>query len=153
MSYQGCPDGSASKEPTWQCRRLERFWFYPWVGKIPLEKGLATDSSILAGIILWTEDPGGLQSMQPQRVGHDWAQHSTAHSSCWVFLAVVVTFPLCADVHRLLLLTHVMWTQPVVCRFQSPNCSCTSFFSTWETTLGVTECEYKAIRRIILNLL
>ena len=73
----GFPRWLSGKEPTWQCRRLERLWFYPWVGKVPLEKGIATDSSILAGIILWTEDPGGLQSMQPQRVGHDWAQHST----------------------------------------------------------------------------
>ena len=34
----------------------------PWVGKIPLEKGMATHSSILAWRIPRTEDPGGLQS-------------------------------------------------------------------------------------------
>ena len=39
----------------------------------PLEKGMATHSSILAWRILWTEEPGGLQSMVFQRVGHDWA--------------------------------------------------------------------------------
>ena len=33
-----------------------------------LEKGMVTHSSILAWRILWTEEPGGLQS---QRVGHD----------------------------------------------------------------------------------
>ena len=32
----------------------------------PLEKGMATHSSILAWRILWTEEPGGLQSMGPQ---------------------------------------------------------------------------------------
>ena len=32
----------------------------------PLEKGLATHSSILAWRILWTEEPGGLQSMGSQ---------------------------------------------------------------------------------------
>ena len=37
----------------------------------PLEKGMATHSSILAWIIPWTEQPGGLQSMGLQRVGHD----------------------------------------------------------------------------------
>ena len=37
----------------------------------PLEKGLATLSSILAWRIPWTEEPGGLQSMGYQRVGHD----------------------------------------------------------------------------------
>ena len=37
----------------------------------PLEEGMATHSSILAGRIPWTEEPGGLQSMGLQRVGHD----------------------------------------------------------------------------------
>ena len=36
-----------------------------------LEKGMATHSSILAWRIPWTEQPGGLQSMGLQRVGHD----------------------------------------------------------------------------------
>ena len=35
----------------------------PWVRKIPLEKGMATNSSILAWRIPWMEKPGGLQSM------------------------------------------------------------------------------------------
>ena len=38
--------------------------------KDPLEKKMATHSSILAWKILWTEEPGGLQSMGQQRVGH-----------------------------------------------------------------------------------
>ena len=37
----------------------------------PLEKGIATHPSILAWEIPWTEEPGGLQSMGLQRVGHD----------------------------------------------------------------------------------
>ena len=37
----------------------------------PLEKEMATHSSILAWRIPWTEEPGGLQSMVSQRVGHD----------------------------------------------------------------------------------
>ena len=37
----------------------------------PLEKGMATHSSILAWRIPWTEEPGGLQSTGLQRVGHD----------------------------------------------------------------------------------
>ena len=36
----------------------------------PLEEGMATDSSVLAWRIPWTEEPGGLQSMGSQRVGH-----------------------------------------------------------------------------------
>ena len=37
----------------------------------PLEKEMATLSSILARRIPWTEEPGGLQSMGLQRVGHN----------------------------------------------------------------------------------
>ena len=37
----------------------------------PLEKGMATHSSILAWRIPWLEEPGGLQFMGSQRVGHD----------------------------------------------------------------------------------
>ena len=36
-----------------------------------LEKGMATHSSILAWAIPWTEEPGGLQSVGSQRVGHN----------------------------------------------------------------------------------
>ena len=37
----------------------------------PLEEGKATHSSILTWRIPWTEEPGGLQSMELHRVGHD----------------------------------------------------------------------------------
>ena len=37
----------------------------------PLEEGIATHSSILAWRISWTEEPGRLQSMGLQRVGHN----------------------------------------------------------------------------------
>ena len=54
------------KEPACQCRRCR---FDPWVGKIdPLEKEMATHSSILVWEIPWTEESGGLQSMGLQRV-------------------------------------------------------------------------------------
>ena len=39
--------------------------------EVPLEKGMATHSSILAWKIPWPEEPGGLQSMGSQRVGHN----------------------------------------------------------------------------------
>ena len=37
----------------------------------PLEEGMATHSSVLAWRIPWTEEPGRLQSVESQRVGHD----------------------------------------------------------------------------------
>ena len=39
----------------------------------PMEEKMATHCSILARIIPWTGEPGGLQSMGSQRVGHDLA--------------------------------------------------------------------------------
>ena len=41
--------------------------------EVPLEKEMATHSSILAWKILWTEEPDGLQSMGSLRVRHNWA--------------------------------------------------------------------------------
>ena len=40
-------------------------------GEDPLEKGVATDPSIPAWKIAWTEEPGRLWSVWSQRVGHD----------------------------------------------------------------------------------
>ena len=63
----GFPGGSNDKESAYNAGDP---------GSIPgledtLEKGIATQSSILAWRIPWTEQPGGPQSMEPQRVGHD----------------------------------------------------------------------------------
>ena len=44
----GFPGGVSGKEPACQCRRLKRCRFNPRVGKIPLEEGMATHSSVLA---------------------------------------------------------------------------------------------------------
>ena len=58
---RGFPGGPSGKELACQCRRHET-----WVGSLgredPLEKGMATHSSILAWRILWTEELGGLHS-------------------------------------------------------------------------------------------
>ena len=55
-------------------KRLPVVW-ETWVRSLgqedPLEKEMATHSSILAWKIPWTEESGGLQSMGSQRVGHD----------------------------------------------------------------------------------
>ena len=52
----------------------------------PLEKGMATHSSILAWRIPWTEKPGGLHSMGSQRVRHDYAANTTTQFFCKVYL-------------------------------------------------------------------
>ena len=50
---------------------LQETWVQSLGQKDPLEKKMATHSSILAWRIPWTEEPGGLKSMGSQRVGHD----------------------------------------------------------------------------------
>ena len=42
-------------------------------GEDPMKEEMTTYSTIPVGIIPWIEEPGGLQSMGSQRVGHDWA--------------------------------------------------------------------------------
>ena len=56
-----------------------RVWSLDWDD--PLEKGMATYSSILAWRIPWTEEqPGGLQSMGSQRVRHYWVTKTNTHT-------------------------------------------------------------------------
>ena len=73
-----------------QCWRLE---VNPWVLEDPLEEEMATHPSILVWRIPRTEEPGGLQSMGSQRVGHDWAI-KTGHSwrCCSAFLFFLCHF-------------------------------------------------------------
>ena len=48
----------------------------------PLEKGMAANSSILVWRIPQTEEPGRLQSIGLQRVGHDWSDLAFTHAVC-----------------------------------------------------------------------
>ena len=60
---------------------MQETWLETWVQSLdqedPVEKEMATHSSILAWKIPWTEEPGGLQSMRSQRVGHNFAAEHT----------------------------------------------------------------------------
>ena len=57
---------------------MQEIWVQSQGWEGPLEKGMATHSSILAWRIQWTEEPGGLQSMRLQRVGHNWVTFTFA---------------------------------------------------------------------------
>ena len=52
---------------------MQESWIQPLDLEDLLKKGTATPSGILAWTILWREEPGGLQSMWLQTVGHYWA--------------------------------------------------------------------------------
>ena len=64
-------------------------WIWFLVQEGCLEKGMATHSNILAWRIPWTEEPGGLQSIGLQSVGHDWS--NLAHSTCLSWAYVILT--------------------------------------------------------------
>ena len=53
-------------------QETQETWVWSLGEEDPLERGMATHSRILACRIPWTEEPGGLQSMGSQRVGHNW---------------------------------------------------------------------------------
>ena len=65
MGFPGC--SLCSKESAGQCRRLR---FNPWVWEDPLEKKMASLSSILTWETPWTKEPGKLE-MGSQRVRHN----------------------------------------------------------------------------------
>ena len=72
------PGGSVVKNPPANAETQEtQVWSL--CREYPLEKEMATHSSILAWKILQTEEPGGLQSMRLPRVRHAWA---TEHALC-----------------------------------------------------------------------
>ena len=78
MLKQVFPGGSEIKNPPAVQEML-----VPFLGReAPLEKEMATHSSILGWEIPWTEEPGGLQSMGLQRVGHDLVTKQQQQQDC-----------------------------------------------------------------------
>ena len=58
-----------SREPTYRCK-INRRWLDLWIGKILWSRKWQPTPVFLPGESPWTEEPGGLQSMGSQRVGH-----------------------------------------------------------------------------------
>ena len=71
MSTHGFPRWLSGKEATCQCKEMQEMKVRSLGQEDPLEEEMATHSRILAWRIPWTEEPGGLQSMGSQRVGHN----------------------------------------------------------------------------------
>ena len=66
----GFPEGSAVKNPP-AVQEMKGSRVGSLGREDPLEEGMAAHSSIRAWRILWTEEPGGLQSLGSQRLRHD----------------------------------------------------------------------------------
>ena len=74
MHVHGLLGGSARKESAWILLKLETQVSYSGQ-EDPLEEEMVTHSRILVWRI-WREENGGLQSMESQRVRHDWSELS-----------------------------------------------------------------------------
>ena len=74
-------------------KRLPAMW-ETWVWSLgpedPLEKEMATHSSILTWRIPWTEEPGGLQSTGSPRVRHDWETSLSLSGLWWGLSSIIV---------------------------------------------------------------
>jgi len=67
----GCPKGPSLAQTVKRLSTMQETWVPPLGQEDLLEKEMATHSSTVAWKIPWTEEPGRLQSMGLQRVGHD----------------------------------------------------------------------------------
>ena len=74
------PRRLSSKESACQCRRPG---FGPWVEKIPWRRKWQPTPIFLSGESPWTEEPGWIQSIGSQRVGHDWATKLSTAELPW----------------------------------------------------------------------
>ena len=78
----------SSKNIIWFIQCIKQFirnwgkqtWVWSLGWEDPLEEGMTTHSSILAERIPWTEEPGRLQSIESQRVRHDWSNLAHTHT-------------------------------------------------------------------------
>ena len=104
--FWGYPSGSAVKNPAMQETQV---WSLGW--KDLLEEEMATHSSILTWRIPWTEEPGRLQCMGSQRIGHDcsdWAHtHTYVYTRTYMYGAVASPHPLLPWPHLAATLFHL----------------------------------------------
>ena len=112
-----------------------------------LEEEMATDSSILAWEIPWTEEPGGLQCMGSQRAGQDWATQQQQQKSYVASAAMTLrcywsmTLALNAmqmNEHSYVLIKLHLWTQEVNWKKKKRNVSRWSAYVTSQLPSGLT---------------
>ena len=91
MGFPGCSVVKKKKKKSaCQCRTCRKLWFFPWVGKIPLEEEMATHSSILAWKVPRTEEPVGYSPRAQRESDMTEPQHGHTPSSVGIWLRVRV---------------------------------------------------------------
>ena len=91
----GFPGGSMVKNPP----AVQEAWVGSLGREDPLEKEMATRSSILAWQISWTEEPGGLQFTELRRVRHDLTTKQQQINSVYMPIPISRFIPLPFRVH------------------------------------------------------
>ena len=87
----GLPGGASGKEPVYQFKRYKRYKFDPWVGKIPWRRAQQS-TPYSCWRIPWTDDSGRLQSIESQRVKHDWSDLDPHHTIYSLLHLLLVSF-------------------------------------------------------------
>ena len=108
--------GSVVKNPPAMQETCAETWIRSLGWEDPLEKEMATHSNILAWTIPWREEPGRLQYMQSQRVGHNWVTNIHTHTSfvsSTSFVSFIVS--LSKGYHFIIWTQLVSWFQTKVC--------------------------------------
>ena len=119
---------------------MRETWVRSWVGKIPWRKEWLPTPVFLPRESAWTEEPGGLQSVGSQRVGHDWGT-STAQQRLWTSKQELISFNMLTHQSEFasLTITGLSKTPSAVYIIrmapQIPKCMCNFILSLSTTTL------------------
>ena len=105
FSFMDFPGGSEVKESACNAGA----WVRPLGWEDPLEKEMATHSSILAWRIPWMEEPGGLQSMGSQRIGHDWVTSLSLSSHPWCLCFIIFYYVLAIIQKMICIIIWSLW--------------------------------------------
>ena len=115
---------------------MQEMWVWSLCREDPLEKEIATHSSILVWKIPWTEETGRLHSMGLQRVGHDWATSLSLSTFFMVHLSQsymttreIIALTIRTFVGRVISLLALDWAHAM------PKVIPTSSFPTWKITI------------------
>ena len=113
-------------------QETQETWVWSLGPEDPLVEEMATHSSTVAWRILWTEEPGGLQSMGSQRVGHDWATNTHTHIELYGFLNIFWILTPLSDTWFASIFSHsvgcIFGRFPLLCKNFLLWCSSTCLF-------------------------
>ena len=108
--YPSFPGGSAGEEPVCNAGAAGTVSSIPGWGKIPWRRARQPTPVLLPGELSWTEEPGRLQTLGSQRVGHKWSD--LAHRHTFMYPAIICP-PIHPSIHTsILYIIYVSMSHP-----------------------------------------